>query len=393
MERTVPGMERLLASPPPWLKGRSKVGLLVHPASVDRELNPVVERFQEAFPGRLRALFGPQHGLWGDKQDNMVESPHEGVTPWGVPCYSLYSESRVPTQEMLSSLDVLIVDLQDVGCRVYTFLATLLGCLEACAEAQVRVVVTDRPNPIGGMEVEGNLLVPSMISFVGCHPMPMRHGMTLGELALLMKAEKGLDVELEVVTMKGWRRGLSFSDTGLPWVPPSPNIPTPETCWVYPGQVLLEGTSLSEGRGTTRPFEVFGAPFIDPFLLRDRLRELGLPGVAFRALYFEPTHHKWHGERCGGLQIHVKDPKAFKPYLTTLCILHEVLREWGGQMRWRQPPYEYETRRLPLDLLTGDPRVRLALEEGVPPMEMEQAWGPDLGLWLQRRERYLAYPC
>jgi uncharacterized protein YbbC (DUF1343 family) len=389
--RTVLGVEKLLADPPAWLKRGARVGLLLHPASVDRELRPTVERFLAAFPGRIEALFGPQHGLWGEKQDNMVESPHEDVTPWGVPCYSLYGESRVPTEEMLSRIDVLVVDLQDVGCRVYTFLATLLGCMEACAEAQVRVVVTDRPNPIGGVEVEGNLLLPSMTSFVGPHPLPMRHGMTLGELALLMRSERGLDVELEVITMRGWRRRLFFGETGLPWVPPSPNIPIAESCWVYPGQVLLEGTNLSEGRGTTRPFEVFGAPFIDPFFLRERLRVAGLPGVTFRAIYFEPTFHKWTGRRCGGLHIHVTDPKAFRPYMTTLCILHEVLKEWGEQVAWREPPYEYERRRSPMDLLTGDPRVRRGLEKGVHPREMERAWLPELEAWSHRRERYLAY--
>ncbi len=384
-------MERLLTEPPHWLKPGARVGLLVHPASVDAHLRLTVERFQEAYPGRLKALFGPQHGLWGEKQDNMVASGHEARTPWGVPGYSLYGEVLAPTEEMLSGIHVLVVDLQDVGCRVYTYLATLLGCLEACSRCRVRLVVADRPNPIGGVDVEGNLLRPDMRSFVGPHPIPMRHGMSLGELALLLRKERGLEVELELIPMKGWTRDLSFRETGLPWVPPSPNIPIPETCCVYPGQVLLEGTNLSEGRGTTRPFELLGAPFIEPFVLRDRLHGLGLPGVLFRALYFEPTFNKWQGARCGGVQLHVVEPDGFRPYITSLWILHEIRRLWGDQLQWREPPYEFERTRLPMDLLLGDSQVRRGLEEGESPDLLEAAWTPGLEVWRERRSDYLVY--
>jgi uncharacterized protein YbbC (DUF1343 family) len=365
--------------------------MLVHPASVDRDLRPTVERLQQSHAGLLKALFGPQHGIWGEKQDNMQESPHETVTPWGVPAYSLYGECLAPTEEMLSGLDVLIVDLQDVGCRVYTYVATLVGCLQACRDSGVRVVVAERPNPIGGTAVEGNLLHPSLTSFVGPHPMPMRHGMTLGELACLMRDELALDVELEAIPMLGWQRDLYFWDTMLPWVPPSPNIPIAQTCLVYPGQVLLEGTNLSEGRGTTRPFEIFGAPFIDPFFLRDRLDQLEIPGVQFRPLYFEPTFNKWRGQRCGGLQIYVTDVKTFRPYLTTLWIIHEILREWGDQVKWRDPPYEYDKHRLPLDLLLGDPSIRLDIERGSRPDEMQSRWQTDVEGWRNRRDAYLVY--
>lgn len=391
MPRVVPGIEQILNEPPSWFRRGTRVGMLAHPASVDLRLRPFVERFQETYPGVLKAIFGPQHGLWGEKQDNMVASPHEGMTRWGVPAFSLYGEVLELTQEMLSGIDVLLVDLQDVGCRVYTYGATLLRCLEACALQGVRVVVADRPNPIGGRDVEGNLLKESMASFVGPHPIPMRHGLTLGELSSLMRAERDLDVELEVIPMIGWRRSLFFQETGLPWVPPSPNIPIPETCWVYPGQVLLEGTNLSEGRGTTRPFEIFGAPFIDPFVLRDRLERLGFLGVCFRALYFEPTFHKWQGQRCGGLQIHVTDPTTFRPYLVTLWILHEIRSAWADELEWTEPPYEYETQRLPLDLLLGDSDVRRELERGTPPDELEAGWGPALDAWKDRREAYLVY--
>jgi uncharacterized protein YbbC (DUF1343 family) len=215
--------------------------------------------------------------------------------------------------------------------------------------------------------------------------------MTLGELGRLLVAERELEVRLEVIPARGWKRRMSFRETGLPWVLPSPNIPTPETCRVYPGQVLLEGTNLSVGRGTTRPFEVFGAPFIDPFALRDRLERRRLPGVRFRALFFEPTFHKWQGQRCGGLQIHVTDPEGFRPYLTTLWILHEVREEWGDRLAWREPPYEFESRRLPIDLLLGDPLLRHGLEQGRSPEELETAWSPALKEWKERTEEYLVY--
>lgn len=386
-----PGIESLLSDPAKWLKKGARVGLLVHPASVDTNLRPTVERFQEACPGNLKVLFGPQHGLWGEKQDDMIESPHERLTPWGLPAYSLYGDVRAPTEEMLEGIDVLLIDLQDVGCRVYTYLATLLGCLEACSQCGVQVLLADRPNPIGGTTIEGNLLLPDLASFVGPHPVPMRHGMTLGELARLMCEERSLDVDLEIIPMTGWRRGFPFHDRTLPWVPPSPNMPVHETAVVYPGQVLLEGTNLSEGRGTTRPFEVFGAPFIDPFYLQKRLEKRDLPGVRFRVLYFEPTFHKWVQQRCGGLQIHVMDFETFRPYVTTLWILHEVLQEWRDQLVWRAPPYEYELRRLPLDLLIGDPAVRKRLEDGVSPDKIESLWIPALDAWRERREAYLVY--
>jgi uncharacterized protein YbbC (DUF1343 family) len=392
MSEVVTGIERLLLESSRWLKKGAAIGMLVHPASVDMQLRPTVERFQEACPGLLKTLFSPQHGFWGEKQDNMIESAHEFITPLGVPAFSLYGDCRAPTEEMLGGLDVLIVDLQDVGCRVYTYVATLRGCLEACNGSDVKVLVADRPNPIGGEVVEGNLLQPSLTSFVGPHTMPMRHGMTLGELALMMRGQLAMDVDLEVIPMLGWKRDALFQETMLPWVPPSPNVPTPETCLVYPGQVLLEGTNLSEGRGTTRPFEFFGAPFIDPFYLRHRMEQVELPGVRFRAIYFEPTFHKWQGQRCGGLHIHVTDARTFRSYVTSLWILHEVLKQWGDELVWREPPYEYDMHRLPLDLLIGNLSVRQRLQDGVSPDHLETSWMPDLKTWCDRRQAYLVYP-
>ena len=392
MQKVTLGIERLIEDPKLRPSKGTRVGLLVHPASVDSGLRHTVEGLKGVLGGDLKALFGPQHGLWGEKQDNMIESGHEGATFWGIPAYSLYGDVRRPTEAMLSEIDVLIADLQDVGCRVYTFASTMLACMEACAEAGVKVVAADRPNPIGGKAVEGNLLDPGMESFVGPHPIPMRHGMTMGELTRLMKDERKLDLDLEVVTMEGWRRDRLFNETGLPWVLPSPNMPTVETALVYPGQVLLEGTNLSEGRGATRPFEIFGAPFIDPYHLKDRLARTLPSGAVFRPLYFEPTFQKWAGVRCGGLQIHVTDPELYLPYRTTLRILYEILQEWGDRMEWSPPPYEYETERMPIDLLIGDTTIRTALENGADPDELEASWMPELASWTDRREAYLAYP-
>lgn len=385
------GMEFILENPPPWLSRKARVGLLCNSASVDGRLRLSVERILSQFPGALRAVFGPQHGFWAEKQDNMVLSAHEFSTRWGVPLYSLYGKELRPTEEMLQGLDVLMVDLQEVGCRVYTYISTMLACMEECARLGVKLAVADRPNPIGGKEVEGNLLKPEMRSLVGAHQIPMRHGMTMGELALLFKESLSLNLDLEVWPMKGWKRELFFDETGLPWVMPSPNLPTLDSCLVYPGQVLLEGTNLSEGRGTTRPFEIFGAPFVDPFLLKERLDAVGLQGVILRPLYFEPTHGKWKGKRCGGLQLHVVDRSSYKPYGTTLWILHEVMMIWGEKFQWRKPPYEFEKHRWPIDLLLGNKDLRLALERGAGPEELEEAWMPELEEWMERRDQYLLY--
>jgi uncharacterized protein YbbC (DUF1343 family) len=391
MGGVVAGMELILKNPPSWLAKKARVGLLCNSASVDRRLRLSVERMVGEFPGALKVLLSPQHGFWAEKQDNMILSSHEISTRWGVPLYSLYGETLRPTGEMLSQLDVLVVDLQEVGCRVYTYIYTMLGCMEECARWGVKLVVADRPNPIGGEEVEGNILKPQMKSLVGAHPLPMRHGLTMGELALLFKGSMKLDLDLEVWPVQGWRRDLYFDQTQLPWVMPSPNLPTLDSCLVYPGQVLLEGTNLSEGRGTTRPFEIFGAPFIDPFLLEEKLHKVGIPGVLLRPLYFEPTHGKWKGERCGGLQLHVVERASYRPYITTLWILHEVLMEWGEHLEWRPPPYEFEEERWPIDLLLGDPEVRSALERGSTPEEIQSSWMGELEEWMERREEYLLY--
>jgi len=387
--QVVTGLEAFLAAPPAGL-ARARLGLLCNQASVDRRLRHARDLVAKCAGRRLAALYSPQHGIFGEQQDNMVESAHGTDPVLGIPVYSLYGEVRRPTAQMFAGIDALLIDLQDVGCRVYTFITTLRYCLEEAARLGKKVVVLDRPNPVGGA-VEGNLLLPSLRSFVGAHRLPMRHGLTTGELARLFCAEGGIDADLQVVTLSGWRRRMHFPATGLPWVAPSPNMPTPDTALVYPGQVLLEGTLLSEGRGTTRPFELCGAPWIEPAPLCAALRRRRLPGALFREAWFLPTFQKWAGRVCGGLQIHVADARAFRPYRTTLAILAEVRRLWPDADLWRQPPYEYETERLPIDLLAGDPRIREGIDAGRSLRDLEREWLPELTAYEGRAASHHLY--
>ncbi len=372
------------------LAGR-RVGLLVHPASVDCDLRHAARLFAGAPGLHLAALFGPQHGFRGETQDNMIE--WEGFTEpgSGLPVFSLYGETRKPTPGMLAGMDTLVVDLQDVGARYYTFIWTLLLCLEACAESGTRVLVLDRPNPISGLEREGPLLDPGYLSFVGLAPIPVRHGLTMGELAVWFRDHLVPGVDLEVVGMQGWSRSMWFEDTGLPWVLPSPNMPTVDTAVVYPGMCLLEGTELSEGRGTTRPFEIFGAPWIDAESLVRRLEDLALPGVRFRPLHFEPTFQKHAGRLCGGAQIHVTDRAAYRPVLTAYAILWAAHGLRPDRFRWKRPPYEYETEKLPIDILAGGPALREAVEAGVPPGQAAAVWDPGVRAFEADLSGVLAY--
>jgi uncharacterized protein YbbC (DUF1343 family) len=374
----------------------------MHPASVTSRFVSSRRVVMELCGGKsLRALFGPQHGIAGEKQDNMIESAHGADAELSIPVYSLYSETRSPTATMLQDIDVLLVDLQDVGTRVYTFEWTTALALEACAKMGKEVIILDRPNPIGGETLEGNLIRPGYTSFVGLYPVPMRHALTLGELAALVNARtaggSGASArggafarparrkdgvgwrcpgpcELTVVPMQGWRRKMLFPDTGLPWILPSPNMPTFDTAVVYPGQVLLEGTNLSEGRGTTRPFEIFGAPWLDARAVRRRFEERRLPGLVLRDHPFEPAFHKWAKQVCQGFQIQVTDVRTFRPYLTTLALLQDVIALHRDRFEWKQPPYEYVADRLPIDVLTGDPAVREALESGADLPDLERLW-------------------
>jgi uncharacterized protein YbbC (DUF1343 family) len=372
------------------LQGR-RVGLLVHPASVDHRMRHALDLMLGAAPVDLRVLFGPQHGILGQTQDNMIE--WEGFTDArsGLPVHSLYGENRKPTSAMLGDIDVLVIDLQDVGARYYTFIWTMLLCMEACAEQGKQVLVLDRPNPVGGRRTEGNVLDPEFRSFVGLAPIPMRHGMTAGELALFFTRWLGLDLDLEVVWMEGWRRDMGFVDTGLPWVLPSPNMPTPESAWVYPGGCLLEGTMISEGRGTTRPFEIFGAPYVDPETLAGILTAWNLPGCRFRPLSFEPTFHKFAGEVCGGVQVHVTDPDIFESVATYTAAIAAIANLWPGDFAWKQPPYEYEADKLPIDILAGGERWRNEVEAGLSPWQMKTGWMEQLKAFAEMTAGFRRY--
>ncbi len=391
MAEVIPGLEVFLAEPPAWAAG-ARLGLLSHPAGINRRYLPAQELIARRFPGQLQILFGPQHGLGGEKQDNMVSSPDCRDPKLGIPVVSLYGPRLDPPLDVLRRVDAVLVDLMDVGTRVYTYGATLARLMAAAAQIGIKVAVLDRPNPIGGTQVEGNLLKPAWASFVGPYPLPMRHGFSLGELARYYNATQNLGCDLEAIPAAGWRRGRYLDESGLPYVMPSPNLPTLEGVLVYPGQVLLEGTNLSEGRGTTRPFEYFGAPFLEPARITAFLEKSPLPGVILREVTFEPTFHKWAGEVCRGFQLHVTDRRAFKPYYTTLALLGAILKLYPDQFAWRQPPYEYETDRLPIDLLTGDDAVRKGLERGMSAAELEAAWQDELASFMEVRREFLIYP-
>ena len=371
------GLERFLESPPAWVDN-ARLGLLCNAASVDRKLNHARKLIQRRFPDKLTALYCPQHGFFAEKQDNMIESADMIDPDLNIPVYSLYGKTRTPTEEMLKPIDVLLVDLQDVGTRVYTFIYTLSYCLEAAQAFNKRVVVLDRPNPINGLAVEGNCLDPDSCSFVGRYPLPMRHAMTIGELALLFNERFEIGCNLDVIAMKGWRRSMFFQQTGLPWVPPSPNLPRPISAMVYPGQVIWEGTNVSEGRGTTLPFELFGAPYIIPEKILSAIKPEFVPGIILREVLFEPTANKWQAQACKGFQIHVTDPNEFRPYQTSLHLLQAVILHHRTAFKWKQPPYEYDTQRLPIDLIIGDRSIRERLENLESIDQIIESWQPKL---------------
>jgi uncharacterized protein YbbC (DUF1343 family) len=334
-----------------------RAGALLHPASVNSKLEHSARIFERE-NGRLfhlRALFGPQHGYRGETQDNMIEWRSYEHPRLGIPVYSLYGEHREPTRKMLHDLDLLLVDLQDVGARYYTFVWTMYLAMRACERENIRVVVFDRPNPINGVTVEGPKLNPDYRSFVGMHPIPVRHGKTIGELAMQFRDEFFSKCALTVLPMKNWERAMWFDQTGLPWVMPSPNMPTLITATVYPGMCLLEGTNISEGRGTTRPFEFFGAPWIDPEKLCRELNGCKLEGTHFREIFFQPTFHKFSGQLCAGAQLHVTDRDAFRPFETGVEVIRCIRRIYANHFQWKSPPYEYEYKRRPIEVLLGGP--------------------------------------
>lgn len=368
-----------------------RIGYLSNQSSTTREFIHGRVLLQQKYGDRLTCLFSPQHGFFSEKQDNMIESDHSIDVITGLPIYSLYGEHRRPTAEMFAGLDVLLIDLIDVGTRVYTFLYTMAYCLEMAAQLGKKIVVLDRPNPIGGAKIEGNLLRMDCHSFVGLYPLPMRHGLSFGELGLFINSEFAIGAELEVVKLRGWQRSMLFRDTGFPWVCPSPNMPTPETALVYPGQVIWEGTNVSEGRGTTLPFEFVGAPYWHHSAMLQLLAKTELPGCYLRPIVFEPTSGKWAGYPCIGFQVHVTNPRSFLPYRTSLALLQASILLYPDHFQYKQPPYEYEFERLPMDLILGDKQIRLQLEDGLPIVEIEEGWQDDLDCFDHSRKKYFLY--
>ncbi len=384
------GIERLLDGADRALIKGQRVGLVCNPASVDSRLVHASDRLA-AGDWTLTALFGPQHGFRSDLQENMIESPHGQDAKRRVPVYSLYSETREPTADMLADVDVLVVDLQDVGTRIYTYIYTMANCLRAARQHGVRVVVCDRPNPINGEDVEGALLDPGYASFVGQFAIPMRHGLTIGEAARLFNDHFGINAAVDVVPMDGWTRSMYYDETGLPWVLPSPNIPTLDSAIVYPGGVLFEGTPLSEGRGTTRPFEIIGAPWIDGERFAEAMNRRGLPGVHFRPVFFEPTFHKHAQRPCGGCQVHVTDRSTYRSLRVAVEMLEEFRREGPGQPLWRDPPYEYETVKPPIDILYGSDRLRRGIDAGETAASLANDWPRHEDAFRELRRKFLLY--
>lgn len=372
----------------PW-RGK-RWGMILHQASVTRSLRPALEILMQIRGIRLVALFAPEHGLGGALQDQIpVAGTQDRFT--GLPVYSLYGEQRSPSQESLRAVDVLLFDLQDIGVRYYTFIWTMVLAMKAAARAEIPFVVLDRPNPLGGEILEGNIPDPGFASFVGLYPLPVRHGMTCGELARYFNERFGLGCDLHVVKVRGWRRSLWQDETGLPWVMPSPNMPTLDTATVYAGACLLEGTNLSEGRGTTRPFEIAGAPFLDSSALAREMNRQDLPGVWFRPCAFQPTFHKWARETCQGVQLHVTNRRKFRSFLTGLTLLQTVKRLYSKEFQWRRPPYEYEKEKMPMDILCGTDALRNAVEKDLNLKKLEAGWSADLHRFRKNRKPFLLY--
>ena len=370
------GLENLKNNPPDFLKGK-RLGLLANPASVDMAFNHASVIINKIFPNQLKALFSPQHGFHAEKQDNMMESDHTEDQKLGIPVFSLYSSTRIPSKEMLDLIDILIVDLQDAGTRVYTFIYTISYCLEAAAKYHKEIIILDRPNPVGGIEVEGNLVSEGYRSFVGRFPIPMRHGLTIGEISSMFNTTFNIGCALKIIPMKNWKRAMYFKDTGLEWIAPSPNLPTPVSAMVYPGQVIFEGTNISEGRGTTQPFELFGAPFMDTGKILSYMKNK-IPGAVLRPVCFQPTSGKWQGKVCHGFQIHIVSNADFKPYKTSLMLLQQIIKSHKDQFHWKKPPYEYEYKRLPIDLILGSLRLRKSITNMEDIDNIEKSWKTDI---------------
>jgi len=384
------GVEKLLKEKVELVSG-ARIGLICNQASVNHEYEHAADLFHQQAGIELKALFGPQHGIRGDVQDNMIETDHATDRKTGLPVYSLYSETREPTEAMLQDVDVLVFDMQDVGCRIYTFIYTMANCMRAARQFGKRVIVCDRPNPINGTQVAGNTLEPEFASFVGLFPIPTRHGMTPGELALLFNKNFNIQCELDVVTMDGWNRDSWHDETDAPWVLPSPNMPTVDAATVFPGTVHFEGTQMSEGRGTTRPFELIGAPYIDPDQYADYLNALQFEGVRFRACAFQPTFQKHARVTCGGVQIHVTDRNVFEPVSVGVAMVKAAYDLYPNDFRWKEPPYEYVYDKNPFDVISGTDKIRTAFEQGIGLHELLSSWKQPLQEFHEIRRAHLLY--
>ncbi|MGA1868963.1 MAG: exo-beta-N-acetylmuramidase NamZ domain-containing protein [bacterium] len=384
------GLELIGKRWPERLKNKN-TGLLCHPPSINANYDHASDIVSQAPFIVLRCFFGPQHGIRGETQANMVQWEGFNDPKTHLPVHSLYGKHRKPIYSMLEDIDLLVIDIFDIGARYYTYIWTMAYCLEACENFNKSIVVLDRPNPLNALDIEGPVVNENFYSFIGLKKLSIRHGMTVGEIALYLKGEYYKSLDLSIIPMEGYKRDMYFEDTGLPWVMPSPNIPTMDTAIVYPGMCLLEGTNLSEGRGTTRPFELFGAPFIDAERLSAELNNVRLPGVLFRPVYFQPTFDKFQGQLCSGSQLHVLERQAFKPFYTGVAIIKTVMDMYPENFRWNEGPYEYETKKKPIDILFGTDTIRLLLEEGASLSKIKESYSKNLCEFRKIRQNYLLY--
>lgn len=398
MAAVVSSLDRLLSDKSLQDKFKGNIGYLCHSASVTKDLEHGLLALQRVFGSRLKKIFGPQHGFVTDVQDNMVETKHYEHPFFKLPVYSLYSETRIPTDEMLEGLDHLFIDLQDVGTRIYTYIYTMTLAVEACTKKGIEVVILDRPNPIDGVTLEGNILDPKYASFVGRHPMPVRHALTMGEVAEMHRKYWHADAKnskVTVIKMQGWKREMSYEDTGLPWVIPSPNLPTIEAAYTFVGTVLYEGTNISEGRGTTRSLEIIGHPKIESFGFHEKLKPVlekaNLKGFTLRPLVFLPTFQKHAGIPTGGYQIHVTDRKTFEPWRLCQYLLREMYHELGKDFKWKEPPYEYEFHKVPVDLINGTDELRHWVEKRGSEEEYQAIMKKGQAEWQEQRKSILLY--